>query len=262
MAVVVEESLAVVDAVLPCRDHRARLALGAIQHRLDRGVRRLPAELAGERQHAPLPDMRRADHRREVAAEIVRMAHVGRQHLQHVAPHHAAVVEPQRRDADALLPDLGGAGVVGAVRGAADVALVRAVDRPEHRPVALEHRHEGGQIGKVVAAVIRIVQQEYIARMDVVPEEFGDRLRGPWQGADMDRHVLGLRDQAAVQVADRGGEIAAGIKDLGIRGPQHRLAHLFDDGVQSVLHDRDGYRIDGVGQALPPRIAAITIAKE
>ena len=167
MAVVIEERLAVVHAVLPGRDHRARLAFGAVEHRLDRRVRGVPAELAGERQHAPLADMRRADHRREVAAEVVRMAHVGHQHFQHVAPHRAAVVEAQRRDADALLPDLGGAGVVGTVGGAADVALVRAVDRPEHRSVVLEDRHERGQVGKVVAAVIGIVQQEHVARMDV-----------------------------------------------------------------------------------------------
>ena len=93
-AVVVEHRLAAVDAVLPLRDDRAGLPLGAVEHRLDRRVGDGPAELGGQRQEAPLADMRRADHRREIAAEIARMAHVGRDHLQHVAAHLAAVVEP------------------------------------------------------------------------------------------------------------------------------------------------------------------------
>ena len=166
-AVVVEQRLAVVDAVRPFGDDRAGLPLGAVEHRLDRGVGDRPAELRGQRQKAPLADMGRADHRREIAAEIARMAHIGRDHLQHVAAHLAAVVEPQRRDADAFLPDVGGGGVVGAVRRPADIALMGAVDRPEARapsPGVLEHRHEGGQVGQVVAAVIGIVEQKYVAR--------------------------------------------------------------------------------------------------
>ena len=92
------------------------------------------------------------------------------------------------------------------------------------------------------------------------PKNSVHRLRRPGQRADMDRHMLGLRDQPAVEVADRGGEIAAGIEDLRIRGAQHRLAHLLDDGVQPVLHDRDGHRIDGVSHTLPPWIVPIPYA--
>ena len=190
------------------------------------------------------------------------MADIGHQHLQHVAPHLAAVVEAQRRDADALLPDLGRSRVVGAVRGAADVALVRAVDRPEHRPVALEDRHERGKVRQVVAAVIRVVQQEHVAGMDVVAEEVVHRLRSPWQRANVDRHVLRLGDQAAVDVADRRGEVAARIEDLRVGRAQHRLAHLLDDGMQPVLHHRNGHGVDCVLQAglLPVVMAGLVPA--
>ena len=67
---------------------------------------------------------------------------------------------------------------------------------------------------------------------------------GVGQRADMDRHVLGLGDQAPVEVADGGREVAARIQDLRVGGAQHRLAHLLDDGVQAMLNDRDGDRID------------------
>ena len=147
VAVVIDDGLAVVDAIFPFADHRARLAFGAVEHRFDRGERRGPAELGGQRQQPAFADVRRADHRREVAAKIVRVADVGHQHFEHIAPHLAAVVEPQRRDANPFLPDFRGGGVVGAVRGAADVALVRAVDRPEQRLFPGEYRHKGGEVG-------------------------------------------------------------------------------------------------------------------
>ncbi len=251
VAVVVEDRLALVDAVLPLRDDGAGLALGAVEHRLDRRMRRRPAELVGEGEEAPLADMGGADHRREIAAEVARMADIGGNHLHHVAPELAFGIEAQRRDADAFLPDLGGGGVVGAVGGAADIALMGAVDRPEDRLAVREDRHEGGEVGQMVAAVIGVVEQEDVAGIYVAGEEVAHRARRPGQGADMDRHMLGLGDEAAVEIADAGREIAAGVEDLRVGGAQHRLAHLLDDGEEAMLDDRDGDRIDGLHQLAP-----------
>src|SRR5215469_2511726 len=98
--------------------------------------------------------MRRADHRSEIATEVARMTHIGCDHLEEIAAHDAAVIESQRRDAESFLPNLGRPGVVGAVRRPANVALMRAIDRPETRPVAGKYRHESCQIRQVIAAVI------------------------------------------------------------------------------------------------------------
>src|SRR6202158_1836144 len=72
----------------------------------------------------------------------------------------------------------------------------------------------------------------------------------------MDRHVLGLRDQPAVEVADRGREVAARIEDLRIGGAQHRLAHLLDDRQEAMLDDRCYDRIDTIYQGCHPSIAS------
>jgi hypothetical protein len=53
---------------------------------------------------------------------------------------------------------------------------------------------------------------------------------------------------AAVEVADRAREVAAGIEDLRVGGAQHRLAHLLDDGVQPVLDHRGDDGIEGHGR--------------
>src|SRR5262249_53539809 len=74
----------------------------------------------------------------------------------------------------------------------------------------------------------------------------------------MDRHVLGLGDQAAVEIADRHREIAARVEDLRIGGAQHRLAHLLDDGMQPMLDHRGDDRIGGVHGHCLVGLAAVT----
>ena len=92
--------------------------------------------------------MRRAEHRREVAAEFAGVANVQRQKIEQVVAQLAGFIELDRRDAQAFLIDLGGGGIVGAMGGAADVALVRAHNGPQQTLAAGEDRDEGGQIGR------------------------------------------------------------------------------------------------------------------
>ena len=103
--------------------------------------------------------MRRADHRGEVAAELARIAHVEREQVEQILARPAGLVESDRRNAQAFLPDLGGAGIVGAMGGAADIALMGAHDGPEQPLAAIEYRHERGQVRQMAAAVIGIVEQ-------------------------------------------------------------------------------------------------------
>ena len=246
MAVIVEKRLAVKHAVLPGRDHGAGLLLGRIENGLDRGFDDRRAELGEQFRHPPLAQMRRAQHRREVAAKFAGVADVERQQIEQVVAQLAGLVELDRRNAQAFLKDLGGGGIIGAMGGAADIALVRAHDGPEQPLVAGEDRHEGGEVRQMAAAMIGIVEQDDVARLDVL-EPLLDRDRRPWQRADMNRKVIGLRDQAGAGVADRQREIAAGIEDLRIGGAKHRLAHLLHDRTEPVLDDgaRDGIDLGG-----------------
>ena len=87
------------------------------------------------------------------------------------------------------------------MRRAADIALVGAHDGPEQPLVAVEYRHEDGEIRQMAAAIIGIVEQEDVARLDVL-EALLHRDRRPWQRADMHRKVIGLRDQAGARIAN------------------------------------------------------------
>ena len=107
--------------------------------------------------------MRRAQHRGEVAAEFPGVANVQRQQVEQIVAQLAGLVELDRRDAQPLLPDLGGGGIIGAMGGAADIALMRAHDGPEQPLAVGEDRHEDGQIGQMAAAMIGIVEQDDVA---------------------------------------------------------------------------------------------------
>ena len=131
--------------------------------------------------------------------------------------------------------------------GAADVALVRPVDGPEGEALADEDRQQHGQVGQVVAAVVRVVEQVDVAGADAPREVLGDRLDGPRQRAHVDGHVLGLRREAPFAVEDRRREVAARVEDLRVRGAEHGLAHLLDDGLEAVLDDRDGDAVERHG---------------
>ena len=95
----------------------------------------------------------------------------------------------------------------------------------------------------MAAAMIGIVEQDDVARLHVL-ESLLDRERRPGQRADVNRKMIGLRDQASADVADRQRKIAAGIEDLRIGGAKHRFAHLFYDRTEPMLDDGARDRID------------------
>ena len=98
--------------------------------------------------------------------------------------------------------------------------------------------------------MIGIVEQKNVARVDVAGKKLTHRLGRVGQCPDMDRDMLGLGDQPAVEAADRGRKVAARIEDLRIRCAQHGLAHLFDDGQEAMADDRRHNRIDTICQGL------------
>ena len=60
----------------------------------------------------------------------------------------------------------------------------------------------------------------------------------------MNGHVFGLGGEAALAIEDRRREVAARVQDLRVGRPQHGLAHLLDDGFETVLDDGDGDSVE------------------
>src|SRR5262245_62093989 len=84
MAIIIEKCLTLVDAVLPLANNGTHLPLGAIEHSRDGRMGDRRAELREQLPQSPLADARRADHSREIAAEVARVTNVEHDHLVHV----------------------------------------------------------------------------------------------------------------------------------------------------------------------------------
>ena len=159
-----------------------------------------------QRPQPPLAEPGRADHRHQVATEIARDAGVDRHHPQQVLAQPARLYQLHRRDAQALLLDFRRTGVVTSMGRAADIALVGAHDGPEQPPSAWTGMNDG-EVGKVAAAVIGVVQQEDVARR-MSPAKASATASPPraWR-----RHAPGYgrpAPPAGLRVAQRDGEVA------------------------------------------------------
>ena len=157
--VIVEEGFSFIHAVRPVGDDGAGATFGRVEHGLHRLEQRGGTDLGDDSEKARFAKASGADLRCEVATEVPRMAHVQRQHLQQVFPKHAVLGQANRRDAKTFLPDFRGGRVVGAMRGAADIAVMGADDRPEKQAITGEDRDEDGQVRQMAAAAIGVVEQ-------------------------------------------------------------------------------------------------------
>ena len=142
----------------------------------------------------------RRDLRHEVAREGVGEPHVAPEETEQVLVERPRAEELRRRDDDALLEQLRGVGG-DAARGAAAHVLVVAHGAGEgHRAPLGEHRHGQGDVGKMGAAVVRIVQEEGVAvlhgrRREGLHQPLGREL----QRAEVDGDGGGLRDGLALR---------------------------------------------------------------
>jgi hypothetical protein len=110
-------------------DPVAHALLRSIEQLRDAGGERGVAVARNERVHALGRLATGAHHGAEVALALARAAHVGEEHVQHGLVRAAAVVDPDGRDAHALLVDLAHPAGEAARAHAAHVAPVR----PHHR---------------------------------------------------------------------------------------------------------------------------------
>src|SRR5579871_2090120 len=159
------------------------------------------------------------------------MSDVGRQQAQHILAQNAVLVQTERWNPNPLLPDFSGGRIVATVSSAANIALVRTVDRPEYVPSPNEHGHEHGHIGQMIVSFVRIVQKVNVIRPHAIAEELSNRLHRPWQSAHVYRHMLRLSNESPSAITDRGRKVPARIEDLRIRCTEHRLTHFVHNRV-------------------------------
>ena len=196
---------------------------------------RIGVELVHRRSH-PLPAVARAELvdacareplGRELGAEVAE-ALLGIPHLRDEALENG-VVQAGRRDDNALVGERAREGGHAARLDPADVGVVGARDG-EAEGGARDER----DVRQVRAAGVRVIEDVRVVGAGVLAPDGGDRVR---HRAEVDGNVLGLRDQPAAAVEERGRAVAP-LLDVGREGRADQDgAHLLGDGAESAAQN-------------------------
>ena len=246
-AVVVDVPLGPVDAVGNPLDHTPGRLLGRIEQAASRAPHGRDPIAGEEGLDLTLADGARADHRAHVLGDDVE-ANVAEDEVPDVVAAPAAFVELERRDPQALLPQIGRVRVVGAGDGAADVGLVGGDHDPAELLALVEDRLGDLPVGELVATGVRVVVENDVTLEDVAPEGICDRAHAGRGRVAEHGDVLGLLEQDAVLVVDAEREVAALDEQRRAGAPLDHHAHALADRLQPV-GDHGGE--DGIGAHAP-----------
>ena len=167
MAVVVQRVREAPDAVWQLAQRRSRQALAVVEQGFGRLLVSVVAVLAVQVGDPPLPQALCGDLRVEVAAPLVRCAHVAQDQIHRLFDEFAVPIETDRRNHEAFLDQLA-SNRHRPRRHPADVRLMRATGDITNRCVVLasavrEDRRDHRHVGQMGAAEERIVEDRQIA---------------------------------------------------------------------------------------------------
>ena len=263
---IVDDDLRVRNRHLGTEEHRLLVAvelhLGAVPavghpaHRLAHRLARVLDDVVGERLDARQLELRHhlaqahctgvvaAHQRQEIAPDLHRVAGVGEQNRQDVVVEGAPVAQLHVGDEDAFFVDRPRIGGEPAAPDVDDVARRREQRHRRRADESGRHHHE---VEQVPGTEPRIVRHEDVPRAHLRDREPHEEvLHGPRHRVDVPRGAgHRLRDHAAPQIVDSGGEIAGFAHDRAERGAQNRLRLLLHHRDEPIPHHLPVNRLDG-----------------
>ena len=244
MAVEIDHAFAAIDAVRDVRDLRLHHLLGGVEQRRLVGLENIAAVFLQQRAHPPLADGAGAHLGFQIVLHDVE-ADIGKNQIPDVAAQLALLVDFHRRNAQRLLPDFLGVGIVAARHGAADIGLMALHRGPGDQRAVVEDRLIDGDVVVLVAEREHVVVEDHVAVVNVVAEIAHQVLAHRAEREGEDRQVLGLLQHVAVGVVEPGDEILGLAQDRRARGLDHGRAHLVGDRAEGAGQYRHQDRIDG-----------------
>ena len=155
----------------------------------------------------------------------------------------AAVDQLEIVDQHAFLVDMRGIRRRGPRRLAADIGMVPPAGDKEQDLALVEDRRNHGDIGKVRAAVIGVVQHIGIARADLALIVADHRTDGFPHRAQMHRHVRRVGDQRSGGIEDRAGKVQTFLHIHRQRRVLKGVAHLLGDRHEQVVEHLEHHRV-------------------
>ena len=238
--VAVDVVAALVVAVGDPLDRGGGHPLGVVEHLAHALLDHVGAVLVGQPDHLVAPGAQGSDLRLDVALDVLRRAGAVLDDRDELVVELAGAVEHQRRQPQALAADVG-------VEVASDVGPVGAADRDRQQLAVVEHRHRHRHIGRVGAALVGVVEDHDVARLQLRHREPLQRCRGrEVHRGDVHRAVGGLADQLPVRIEDRVGVIDHVVDDRRERGLLKHLAHALGRVLERATQDLERDRIQAL----------------
>ena len=219
--------------------------LGTVEIEADGLQQRVDAIAGADLVDALLRDAAGGEARLEVAEPLVGNAHVGEQEVERGLVHPPAFQDLERRDADALLVDLGRLAGHAAGHHAADVGPVGAHRRKEDQPAIAKDRIDDGHVVEMSAAGIGIVHENDVTRGERGAHLLHRRAHRPRHRHHVRADVLRLGDDLAVRREQPAGEVLGVVDGDRASGAAYRGAHLAHGGDQRLGQDFQRDRIEG-----------------
>ena len=190
-----------------------------------------------------LRSLERTDVGLGVALDVERRAGVIHDDGEQVLAHLAGLVEFQGRQAQTFTGDMGASKGLATGSAAAEIHPVPTTDTEGDDLCVEENRTQEGHVIDVRTALIGIVQHIDIARLHAGQRILlDDGLGAELHRGQMDRAVGGLREQLALVVINRIGEIDHVRQDRRERGAledgRHALTRVLEDAAQDLEGDR------------------------
>ena len=178
---------------------------------------------------------------------------VREQDAPHVAHVLAACHQPDRGKSQALLEDVDRVGCERAHRHAPDLGDVGDDPREPHERALVEDGLDERVLGKVGAAVVGVVRDDHVARVERVPADLLEQpAHAEERGRDQGGVHLGLGDQLPLGVEEHAGEVEPLVEDRRVGRPPHRRGHLAADRPEGVVDHGERDLVEWAGGHVSP----------
>ena len=121
---------------------------------------------------------------------------------------------------------------------AADIDVMTAIGNKHDQFVFIEYGFDHGNVGQMASAMIGIILNEYISRVDVLdPEFFHQAFQCQFHAGNQNRDMLILDHDLAFRIKNSAGIVITFIKNVGVACAPHGDSHFTADSMQNITQD-------------------------
>ena len=170
--IVIQSRAAPVFSVRPLGDLGPKALFSIVERVFNAFIDDIPPIFGEQGVHALLRQITRPEHGGHIAPQDIGNARVGQDPVEHVLTQDALIEEFDRRNTQGFLPNIFGLGIIPTSDRPAKIGHVSADRGEQHRLTVKEDGFHHRPVGVMRAAVIRVVQHDDVAFVQIVLKRF------------------------------------------------------------------------------------------